>query len=127
MSKHILVIDDETAIRKSFELALEDTAYQVDTASSGEEGVRMHGDSGYDLIFLDLKMPGMNGVEVLRTIREGDSGVPVYIITAFHEEFFEELKALEESGIDFDVMRKPIGSEEIVLVARSVLEGPIGH
>ena len=125
MGNRILVIDDEDAIRKAFVLALEDTAFQVDTAESGEKGIEMAKDVNHDLIFLDLKMPGMNGVETLRELRRMDKDVPIYIITAFYEEFFEELRGVEKDGIDFEVLRKPFNSEQIVLTAKSILSGPI--
>ncbi len=127
MSKRILVIDDDEAIRKSFMLALEDTVYQVDTAESGEKGIEMERKSKYDLVFLDLKMPGLNGVETLRGLRKIDKDVPVYIVTAFFKEFFEGLRSVEEDGIDFQMLKKPIGAEDIVLVAKGVLEGPTAY
>jgi len=123
MSKRILVIDDDESIRKSFILALEDTEYQVDTAESGEKGVEMEQNNKYDLIFLDLKMPGIDGVETLRRLRKIDKDVPVYIVTAFHKEFFGGLKSAGEDGIDFEVVKKPIGGDDIVLVAKGALEG----
>jgi len=125
MSQRILVIDDDESIRKSFSLALEDTEYQVDTVESGEKGIEMRQKNGYDLIFLDLKMPGLNGVETLRELRKIDKDVPVYIVTAFHKEFFGGLKSAGEDGLDFEVVKKPIGSDDIVLVAKSVLEGTV--
>ena len=121
--KRILVIDDEEAIRNSFMLALEDTGYQVDTAASGEKGIELQKDNRYDLIFLDLKMPGMNGVETLRELRNIDSAVPIYIVTAFYGEFFDQLRIAEKEDIDFEIMRKPIGGDGIRLVTRSILEG----
>lgn len=127
MKKRILVIDDEESIRKSFVLALEDTAFQVDTAESGEKGIALEQKSKYDLIFLDLKMPGLNGAETLRKLRKIDKDVPVYIVTAFYKEFLEELKSAEEDGIDFEVLKKPIGGDEIVLIVTGVLEGPVGY
>ena len=127
MQKRILVIDDEPAIRKSFLLALEGTGYQVDGAASGEVGIEMEKKQPYDLIFLDLKMPGLNGVETLRELRKLDSQVPIYIVTAFYGEFFEQLKLVEKGAISFEVMKKPIGTDDIALVAKSILEGPIGH
>jgi len=81
----------------------------------------------YDLIFLDLKMPGMNGVETLRELRKLDMDVPVYIITAFYGEFFDQLRTAEKDAISFEVMKKPVGADQISLVARSILDGPIGH
>ena len=127
MNKRILVIDDDESIRKSFILALEDTDYQVDIAESGEKGIEMEHKDKYDLIFLDLKMPGLNGVETLRELRKIDKDVPVYIVTAFHKEFFEGLKSAGEDGIDFEVVKKPIGGDDIVLVAKSALEGATAY
>ncbi len=127
MSKRILVIDDEEAIRKSFALSLEDSGYQVDGAESGEVGIDMEKKKPYDLIFLDLKMPGLNGVETLRELRKINKEVPIYIITAFYGEFFDQLRQAEKEAISFEVMKKPIGAEQITLVVKSILEGPIGH
>jgi DNA-binding response OmpR family regulator len=120
MSKRILVIDDDEAVRKSFILALEETSYQVEAVESGEKGIEKMEDTSYDLVFLDLKMPGLNGVQTLRKLRQMDTGVPVYIVTAFHKEFFKDLKLLSEEGIAFDLLRKPIGSDEIVQLTESI-------
>ncbi len=127
MSKNILVIDDDAGIRKSFALALEDTGYQVDTAGTGEEGIEKERSKKYDLIFLDLKMQGMDGIEVLREIRSANKDTPIYIITAFYEEYFSELKSVEKEGLTFDIIKKPIRDKEILLATKSILEGLIGH
>lgn len=127
MSKRVLVIDDEEAVRKSFTLALEDTDYQVDTAESGEKGLEKTQSTAYDLIFLDLKMPGLDGVATLREIRKKDNDVPIYIVTAFYSAFFDQLREAEEDGLDFELLKKPIGSDQILLVAKSILEGPTGY
>lgn len=121
MNIRILVIDDDEAVRKSFILALEDTAYHVDAVESGEKGIEKVEDNGYSLVFLDLKMPGLNGVQTLRKLRQLDILVPVYIVTAFHKEFFKDLKLLSEDGIAFDLLRKPIGSDEIVELTESMM------
>ncbi len=123
MTKRILVIDDEDAIRKSFDLALEDSGYQVDTASSGMEGLEMLKSQSYDLVFLDLKMPGMNGVETLREIRKLNKDIPVYIVTAFYGEFFEELQYVADQGAEFEVLNKPVDGDMILNLCKGVLEG----
>lgn len=123
--KNILVIDDEVAIRRSFELALEDTGYQVKTVESGEKGIDEIQKHTYQLVFLDLKMPGMNGVKTLRKIREFSLTLPVYIVTAFHKEFLMELDEVRKAGLPFQLLRKPIGSVEILALSQSVLDRPI--
>ena len=124
MSKRILVVDDDPVVRESFGLALEDTTYQVDMAESGEEGVEKARNTKYDLIFLDLKMPGMNGVEALRELRKISLKVSIYVVTAFSKEFFDELTRAEEEGIAFELLQKPIERHRILLAAETVLEGP---
>jgi CheY-like chemotaxis protein len=123
--QNILVIDDEEAVRRSFELALEDTDYSVVTVDRGEKGVQEVQNNTYHLIFLDLKMPGMNGVQTLRGIREHFPDVPVYIVTAFHKEFLSELDDVRKDGIVFQLLRKPLGNVEIQAVAQSVLDAPV--
>jgi DNA-binding response OmpR family regulator len=127
MKKRILVIDDEASIRKSFTLTLEDAGFEANSAESGEKGVEMMRANPYDLILLDLKMPGMDGIQTLRKIRTLDQKVPVYLITAFHQEFFDQIEAVRNEGIEFELMRKPIGGEQLVAVAKSILEGPASY
>ena len=125
MCKHILVIDDDASIRDAFILALKDTGYQLDTAETGEEGIEKEQSKKHDLIFLDLKMPGMSGIEVLQKIRIVNKETPIYIITAFYKEFADELKNAEKERLTFELIKKPIRSDQILLVTKSVLEGPI--
>ena len=127
MKKRILVIDDDESVRKAFLLALEDTGYQVDTAESGEKGIKMRKKNKYDLYFLDLHMPGLNGVETLRALRKIDKNVPIYIVTAFYKMYFDELIKAEGEGIGFEVVRKPIGGDQIVQVTQGALEGPMKY
>ena len=126
MSKTVLVIDDEEAIRKSFTLSLEATECKVETAESGEKGLEKIRNTEYDLIYLDLKMPGIDGVETLREIRKIDKRVSVYLVTAFHEEFLARLEGAVANGIDFEVLRKPIGSDQIISITKSILNQPTG-
>lgn len=122
MSKRILVIDDDRIIRKLYTYALADTPYQVDEAESGERGVEMHNKFNYDLVFLDLNMPRMNGIEVLRKIRLTDPDTPVFIVTAFYKEFLEEIGSAIEDGLKFEITHKPISPNQIVLIAKGTIE-----
>ena len=127
MSNRILVIDDEEAVRKAFILAFEDSEYTIDTAESGEQGIALNGEHTYDLIFLDLKMPSMSGIETLNRIRTTNTETPIYIITAFYQEYADRLKEVEQRGVDFEVVRKPVDSENLRVIVRGILKTPAGY
>lgn len=119
----ILVIDDEETVRKSFVLALEKTRCTVDVAESGEKGIEMFRARPHDVVFLDLRMPGMDGVATLRAIRAVSAMVPVYVVTAFHQAFLEGLGAAAQDGMAFELLQKPVESSQIRLLAGSLLAG----
>jgi DNA-binding NtrC family response regulator len=79
----ILIIDDEAAIRESLETLLTIEGYQVEMASDGERGLAMLDQRNYDLVLLDLALPGQNGIEVLPRLHERQPQLPVIMITAF--------------------------------------------
>ncbi len=119
--KRILVIDDDDAVRDSFVAALECRDYVISSAGSGLAGLESAKSDRPDLVFLDLKMPGMNGVETLAKLRDCCPDVPVYIVTGFHAEFLEPLKELRARGAAFDLARKPLTLSEIRAIAASAL------
>ena len=123
MNKRILVIDDDAAIRKSFALTLKGADCQVDTAESGKEGIDKASNTKYDLIFLDLKMPGLNGVETLIRLRDGGQRMPIYIVTAFHKEFINQLRVAADKGCEFEVMKKPFETQVLVRITKAILQG----
>lgn len=124
MKKSILIIDDDVHVRKVFQMVLEMEDYDVDTAESGEEGISMFKEKKYDLTFLDLRMPGINGVETLKRLRLLNKERPIFIITAFHEEFLSQLNELKENNIKFELANKPLRRDEILFIAESVLNKP---
>jgi len=126
LNKRILIIDDNKGIRDSFTFAFEDTEYLVDTSKSGEKGVTMEKKNKYDLIFLDLKMPGWDGVKTLRELRKIDKNKPIYIVTAFYKEFFNQLKDAREDGLQFEILSKPIDSTQILSVTKDILDMQVG-
>ena len=125
MGKRIIVIDDQVDVRNAFKLALEDTDIEVDTAGSGEEGLEKIKSTSYDLIYLDLKMPGIDGVETLLAIRGMDPTIPVYVITAFLAEFMNGLKKVQAAGYEFELVKKPLEMTEIRDVTCSIVDGKI--
>lgn len=124
MERHVLVIDDEQSVRDAFVLSLETSGYSVDTASSGEEGLQKASGCRPDLVFLDLRMPGIGGIETLRQMQNICPGTPVYVVTAFYQAFLGPLQALQKEGIAFQIAKKPLSGGDIREIARSVLEGP---
>jgi DNA-binding response OmpR family regulator len=85
-SERVLLIEDDPSIVAGLELNLSLEGYQVLTAGDGESGYRLAVDKAPDLILLDIMLPGLNGLEVLRRLRELDADVPVLILTARGDE-----------------------------------------
>jgi len=81
----ILVVDDELSIRILYKEELEEDGYTVITASDGDEALRKIKSDKPDLVTLDIRMPGMDGIEVLHRIREMDKEIPVIMSTAYGE------------------------------------------
>ena len=125
MKRRILLIDDEKKLLQLFSKILESETRAIHTASSGHEALDWMKTTAFDLILLDLKMPGMSGPETLRAIREIDPNVPVYIVTAFHTEYREELRELITDGIAFEILNKPIENDQLLHAVQSALEGPL--
>ncbi len=83
--KKILLIDDEESIHLLYTEELEEEGYTVYSAYSGEEALDKLGDIDPDLVILDINMPGMTGIEVLRRIKDINSGLPVILSSAYPE------------------------------------------
>lgn len=83
--KKILVVDDEENIRELYRDELVEEGYQVELAENGQAALSKFEMFRPDLVTLDVMMPGMNGIEVLRRIREKNPSVPVLLLTAFGE------------------------------------------
>ena len=120
MLNNILVIDDDPAVRGAFKLILEEEGYLVREAESGEQGLEMVKAERPDLIFVDLRMPGLNGVETLRRLKAIDDSLNVYIVTAFATEFMDQLKAAHDEGLQFELASKPLSASQIRNIAQIV-------
>lgn len=115
----ILVVDDEKNVRFTVAHALQNEGYSVDSASSGIEGLQRSSSNDYDLLLIDLRMPGMTGLEMLREVRRRSPELPAVIITAYGNPQ-QLVEAAELGAIDF--VRKPFSIQTIRSVVRSVLE-----
>jgi CheY-like chemotaxis protein len=115
--KRVLVIDDDEGVRETFRAALEDAGYVVATADTGLKGIESAQVERPDLVFLDLKMPGLTGVETLRLLNVACPRTPVYLVTGFYGEFAGPLRELTDLGIDVNLARKPLSATEIKAIA----------
>lgn len=105
----ILVVDDDRLVLSTLGDELKACGYEVLLASSGEEGVRVAREQGPDLVVMDVRMPGMSGVEAARAIRE-TGGAPVLFLSAYDERETVE-RAVAEGG--FGYLVKPIGASQL--------------
>ena len=101
----ILVIDDEQPTLKMFALILTALGHSPVTASSGEEGLRLFDDAHPDVVLTDIKMPGMDGMDVLRSLKEADPRCEVIVITG-HGDVDLAIEALHLDATDF--INKPV-------------------
>lgn len=121
MTKRILIIDDDDAVRGAFQLALHDGDYELMTTDNGETGAQLAIANEVDLVYLDLSMPGIDGIETLRRIRAVKPALKVYVVTAFHRDFFEELVDARAEGLMFELLRKPLDRNQIHEVTSAIL------
>ena len=115
----ILVIDDEEIIRALFKETLERQGRTVVTAGSGAEGIELVRRWDFDIVFLDLKMPGMDGAEFLEQLRSTKPGLPVTIITGYPG---SEMMERAFTYGPFGVMNKPFDSAAIINAVNSFLK-----
>jgi len=109
MSKRILIVDDEPMIVKGLKYSLEQDGYETGSAGDGEEAVETFFSGKYDLVLLDVMLPGMGGIEVCQRIRE-KSDVPIIMLTAKGEDM-DKILGLEYGADDY--MTKPFNILEV--------------
>jgi two-component system nitrogen regulation response regulator NtrX len=119
MKSRILVIDDEAEIRKSLRMILEYEGYDVLEASSGAEGLALAERETPDLVFLDVKMPGMDGLEALQRLQAFRETLPVVVISG-HASKEEVASSIKRGAIDF--IEKPLGSDRVLVTVKNALE-----
>jgi DNA-binding response OmpR family regulator len=123
MSATILIVDDEYAVARGIQYALEQEGYQVSVAGSGEEALAVAGELAPDLVVLDVRMPGIDGFETLRRLRADGSKAPVLMLTARDEEMDKVIGL--EMGAD-DYMTKPYGLRELLSRIKALLRRAYG-
>src|SRR2546425_13088685 len=112
----VLVIDDEAAIRDSLRMTLEYEGYDFVGAATGQEGLSLAERETPDLVLLDVKMPGMDGLEVLDRLRSMNEALPVLVISG-HGSIGTAVEATKKGAFDF--IEKPFASDRILVSLRN--------
>ena len=115
----ILVIDDEAAIRDSLRMTLEYEGYEFLGAATGQEGLALAEREAPDLVLLDVKMPGMDGIEVLERLRNMNDQLPIVVISG-HGTISTAVEATKKGAWDF--IEKPFASERVLVSLRNALD-----
>ena len=115
----ILVIDDEAAIRDSLRMTLEYEGYEFLGAATGQEGLALAEREAPDLVLLDVKMPGMDGIEVLERLRHMNESLPVVVVSG-HGTISTAVEATKKGAFDF--IEKPFASERVLVSLRNALD-----
>src|SRR5688500_12840896 len=115
MPYRVLVVDDETAIREAIKMTLEYEGYKIDEARSGQEGLDKAGKVDYDAILLDIKMPVLDGIEVLENLKSSKITSPVVMVSG-HGDVHTAVECTKRGAFDF--LEKPLNRDKLLLTVR---------
>jgi len=115
----ILVIDDERGIRNTLKDILEYEKHEIEIAATGEEGLEHLRNNGFDLVFLDVKMPGLDGIEVLQEVARTHPEMPVVMISG-HGNIDTAVDAIKKGAFDF--LEKPLDLNRILVTVRNATD-----
>jgi two-component system nitrogen regulation response regulator NtrX len=118
MPYRVLVIDDETAIREAIRMTLEYEGYRVDEARGGQDGLDKATKTAYDAILLDIKMPVLDGMEVLENLKEQRVAAPVIMVSG-HGDISTAVECTKRGAYDF--LEKPLNREKLLLSVRNAV------
>lgn len=119
MKRRILLVDDEKNILKVMSASLKKEGYEVETARSGEEAAGKMETNRYSLVITDYKLPGINGLDLLKELKIKNAELPVIILTAFGT-IEKAVEAMKEGASNY--LTKPLNLEELTLVVRDAME-----
>src|SRR5512141_2078202 len=117
-SGHILIIDDEASLRQTLARILQRVGFEVTTTASGQEGITLLSQHAFDLVYLDLRMPEMNGLDVLQQIHAKHPDLPVILFTA-QPDLHSAVEALRRGATDY--LMKPLKPEVVIDRSRSII------
>lgn len=119
----VLVVEDETSLRERLARDLRAAGYAVDTAADGQEGVTLGHDTAFDVAVIDIGLPHVNGLDVIRTLRKNERKYPILILTA-RGRWQEKVEGLEAGADDYLV--KPFQPEELLARLKALLRRAAG-
>jgi len=119
--KRILIVDDEDDFRNIVKDILTDEGFKTAEASDGLDAIRIFGNNSFDAVLLDLRMPGMDGIQTLRELKKIDSRIPVIMLTAFGD-IPTAVQAVKQGAYDF--ITKPPEFDKLITIIRRVIEVP---
>ena len=117
-SGHILIIDDEVSLRQTLARILQRAGFEVTTAANGAEGFSLVSQHLFDLVYLDIRMPDMSGLELLKTIHAKYPDLPVILFTA-QPDLNSAVEALRNGATDY--LLKPLKPQAVVERTNSIL------
>lgn len=119
MEGHILIIDDEASLRQTMARILQRAGYEVTTAVDGREGLALISEHPFDLVYSDIRMPDMNGLELLKIIHEKYPDLPVILFTA-QPDLNSAVEAVRSGATDY--LLKPLKPQVVIDRTNSILE-----
>ena len=116
--KKILLVEDDPEITRLLKLHFDSQTYIISSCYNGEEALKTIAHNKFDLIILDITLPGMNGMELCKTFRENDTDIPIMMLTS-HSEESDKVLALELGADDY--VTKPFGILELIARTKALL------
>jgi DNA-binding response OmpR family regulator len=118
LNGHILIVDDEASLRQTLARILQRAGYEVTTTASGREALKLLSEHAFDLVYLDIRMPDISGLEALKTIHTKYPELPVILFTA-QPDLNSAVEALRSGAIDY--LLKPLKPQTVIERTRSIL------
>src|SRR5260370_8469225 len=119
MNERLLIVDDETNVRLNFRMTLETEGYEIFEARSGQQAVQLLDTHSFVLAILDVRMPGMDGLELLAKMRESGIKVPAMIVTAYSD-VPHAVTAMKLGAIDF--LQKPLRPDDFRNIVAEIIK-----
>ncbi len=117
----ILVVDDEEIILAAFERELEASGFEVRTSLSGQEALKALKKEAFDIVYTDLVMPGMDGIEVCKNIKRVSPATEVILISGYVAEVEKYSRAFADAGGRCEIIKKPLSEDELTRITENVL------